>query len=126
MPPSHRNSPLGHCALRVALGNRSKNASRLFVKKRVEQCHPASEIRLRVRRARYRKRDFPDAAQIARFGSGSAFSVAQDEQSIGKSDDTNRANPARSQHSQGYLPITIPANCKITERLKVDTSSKRR
>jgi hypothetical protein len=30
---------------------------------------------LNVRRARYRERDFPDAAQIARFGSGRGFDV---------------------------------------------------
>ncbi len=69
MPPSHGDSPLSHCAFRVAFGHRSKNASRLFVEKRVEQCHATSEIRLDVRRARYRERHFSDPAQIARFGS---------------------------------------------------------
>ena len=75
MPPRHGDSPLGHRAFRIALGHRSKNAPRLFVEERVEQRHATSEIRLDVRRARYRERDFPDAAQIARFGSGCGFDV---------------------------------------------------
>ena len=85
MPPCHRNSPLRHRAFRVALGHRSKNASRLFVEKRVKQRYATSEIRLDVRRARYRERDFPDAAQIARFGSGCAFGVAQANKATGQS-----------------------------------------
>ena len=50
MPPCHGDSPLRHRAFRVALGYGSKNASRLFIEKRVEQCHATSEIRLDVRR----------------------------------------------------------------------------
>ena len=99
MPPGHGDSPLGHCTFRIAFGYCRKNASRLFVEKRVEQRYATSEIRLDVSRrgearsgrtlnggiaariadrgrARYRERDFPDAAQIARFGSGRAFGVA--------------------------------------------------
>ena len=44
MPPRHGDSPLSHRAFRVALGHRSKNASRLFVKKRMEQRHAASKV----------------------------------------------------------------------------------
>src|SRR5439155_487279 len=113
MPPRHGDSPLRHRAFRVALGHRSKNASSLFVEKRVKQCYATSEIGLDLRRARYWERDFPDAPQIARFGSGRRMRVAQDEQSNDKRNETNHASPTRSQHSQGYLPITIPANCKI-------------
>jgi hypothetical protein len=40
----------------------------------VEQRHATSEIRLDVRRARYREGHLSDAAQIARFGSGRGFS----------------------------------------------------
>ncbi len=113
MPPRHGDSPLRHRAFRVAFGHRSKNASSLFVEKRVKQCYATSEIRLDLRRARYWEGNFPDAAQIARFGRGRTFGVAQDKQSTDKRDETNRASRTRSQHSQGYLPITIPANCKI-------------
>jgi hypothetical protein len=104
---------LGHCAFRVAFGHRSKNAPRFFVEKRMEQCYATSEIRLDVRRARYRERHFSHAAQIAWFGSGRGLSVAQDEQTADKRGDAKCTTPAQSQHSQGYLPMTVPANCKI-------------
>src|SRR5258707_10795821 len=113
MPPGHGDSPLRHRAFRIALRHRSKNASRLFVEKRVKQRYATGEIRLDVRRARYREGHLADTAQIARFRSGRGFGVAQDEQSTDKRDETNRARPIQSQHSQGYLPITIPANCKL-------------
>src|SRR5262249_1949357 len=82
---------LRHRAFRVALGHRGKNPSRLFVEKRVKQCYATSEIRLDVRRTRYRKRNISDAAQIPRFWSGGGLSIAQDEQSTGKCDDTKGA-----------------------------------
>src|SRR6266550_2208131 len=102
----HHVMAIPHCAI-------AHFGSRPFIEKRVKQRHATSEIRLDVRRARYRERDFPDAPQIARFGSGCAFGVTQDEQSTDKRDETHCASRTRSQHSQGYLPITIPANCKI-------------
>src|SRR5215468_3037111 len=112
MPPRHGDSPLGHCAFGVAFGYRSENAPRLFVEKRVEQRNATSEIRLDVRRTRYRKRNISDAAQIARFWSGCGLSIAQDVQSTDKRDDTKGASPTRSQHSQGYSPMSVAANSK--------------
>ena len=116
MPPCHRDSPLGHCAFRVALGHRSKNASRLFVEKRVKQRYATSEIRLDVRRARYRERDFPDAAQIARFGSGCAFDVVCRTRKATGQSDKNKLGEANAIEPCSRLAdrITIPANCKIT------------
>src|SRR4030095_9307107 len=46
MPPSHRDSPLSHRAFWVALRHRGKNASRLFVEKRMQHRYTAGEFRL--------------------------------------------------------------------------------
>src|SRR5215469_2824377 len=97
MPPGHGDSPLSHGALRIAFCDGGKNTSRLFIKKRVEQRYAASKIRLEVRLGRYRKACVPDAAQIARFGSGCAFEMSRRE-SRGEYDKKRYAPAMRAEH----------------------------
>jgi hypothetical protein len=77
----------------------------------VKQRHATSEIRLNVRRARYRERDFPDAAQIARFGSGCAPRLAGPEDGAEECDDKNKAKPAPSNHGSRLLAVIY--SCKL-------------
>ena len=67
MPPRHGDSPLRHGTRRILGGDVGENPARLFIKKRVQQRHAASEFRLHSRRARHRKIHRPGCAQIARF-----------------------------------------------------------
>jgi hypothetical protein len=120
MPPRHGDSPPSHGAFWVAFCNRREDAPCLFVKERVQQRYATGEFRLDVSRrgearygrtlnggiaariadrgrARYRERDFPDAAQIARFWSGRGFEMSRRE-SCGQYDEKRDAPAMRAEH----------------------------